>query len=79
MVPGVQLKNICVWTKTTPGHGSFYRSQHELVFVYKRGRAPHINTFELGQNGRTRSNVWSYAGANAFRASRMDELKCTRR
>jgi DNA modification methylase len=70
-----ELKNICVWTKTTPGQGSFYRSQHELVFVYKRGQAPHINTFELGQHGRTRSNVWTYAGVNAFRAGRMDELK----
>ncbi len=70
-----ELKNICVWTKTTPGQGSFYRSQHELVFVYKRGTEPHLNTFELGQHGRTRSNVWSYAGANTFRAGRMDELK----
>jgi DNA modification methylase len=70
-----ELKNICVWTKTTPGQGSFYRSQHELVFVYKRGQSPHINTFELGQHGRTRSNVWSYAGVNTFRAGRMDELK----
>ena len=70
-----ELKNICVWTKTTPGQGSFYRSQHELVFVYKRGKAPHLNTFELGQHGRTRSNVWSYAGANTFRTGRMEELK----
>jgi hypothetical protein len=53
-----ELKNICVWTKTTPGQGSFYRSQYELVFVYKRGKAPHLNTFELGQHGPTRSNVW---------------------
>lgn len=70
-----ELKNMCVWTKTTPGQGSFYRSQHELVFVYKHGTAPHINTFELGQYGRTRSNVWNYPGANTFRAGRMDELK----
>ncbi|HLH95679.1 MAG TPA: DNA methyltransferase [Xanthobacteraceae bacterium] len=70
-----ELKNICVWVKTTPGQGSFYRSQHELVFIYKRGRAPHLNTFELGQHGRSRSNVWTYAGANTFRAGRMDELK----
>lgn len=69
-----ELKNICVWAKTTPGQGSFYRSQHELVFVYKKGLTPHINTFELGQHGRTRSNVWTYAGANAFRAGRLDEL-----
>jgi DNA modification methylase len=70
-----ELKNICVWAKTTPGQGSFYRSQHELVFVFKRGASPHLNTFELGQHGRTRSNVWTYPGANAFRAGRMDELK----
>jgi hypothetical protein len=70
-----ELKNICVWAKTTPGQGTFYRSQHELVFVFKKGEAPHINTFELGQHGRTRSNVWSYPGANAFRAGRLDELR----
>jgi DNA modification methylase len=70
-----ELKNICVWAKSNAGQGSFYRSQHELVFVYKRGRAPHINTFELGQHGRSRSNVWNYAGVNSFRAGRMDELK----
>src|SRR6516164_2365137 len=70
-----ELKNICVWVKTTPGQGSFYRSQHELVFVYKQGQAPHLNTFELGQHGRSRSNVWTYPGVNTFRAGQMDELK----
>jgi DNA modification methylase len=70
-----ELKNICIWNKATPGQGSFYRSQHEFVFVYKKGSAAHLNTFELGQHGRMRSNVWTYTGANAFRANRMDELK----
>jgi DNA modification methylase len=70
-----ELKNVCVWVKTSPGQGSFYRSQHELVFIYKRGKTPHLNTFELGQHGRTRTNVWTYAGANTFRAGRIDELK----
>jgi DNA modification methylase len=60
--------------KTNAGQGSFYRSQHEFVFVYKSGDAPHINNFELGQHGRNRSNVWTYAGVNAFRAGRMDDL-----
>jgi len=69
-----ESKNICVWAKTTPGQGSFYRSQHELVFVYKRGTSPHLNTFGLGAQGRSRSNVWTYPGANSFRAGRMDEL-----
>ena len=70
-----ELKNICVWTKSNAGMGSFYRSQHEFIFVYKRGRAAHINTFELGQHGRSRTNVWTYPGVNSFRAGRMDELK----
>lgn len=70
-----ELKNICVWAKTTPGQGTFYRSQHEFIFVFKTGNAPHINTFELGQHGRTRSNVWTYPGVNTFRPGRMDELR----
>jgi DNA modification methylase len=69
------LKNVCVWVKTNAGQGSFYRSQHELVFVFKHGDAEHLNTFELGQHGRTRTNVWNYAGANSFRAGRMDDLR----
>ena len=70
-----ELKNLCVWSKSNAGQGSFYRSQHELVFVFKHGTAPHVNTFELGQYGRTRTNVWHYAGVNSFRAGRLDELK----
>jgi len=70
-----ELKNICVWCKSNGGQGSFYRNTHEFVFVYKRGTATHLNTFELGQHGRSRTNVWNYAGANTFRAGRMDDLK----
>jgi hypothetical protein len=69
------LKNMCVWVKSNAGQGSFYRSQHELVLVFKHGHAPHLNNFGLGASGRTRSNVWRYAGVNSFRAGRMDELK----
>ena len=69
-----ELKNLVVWTKTNAGQGTFYRSQHELIFVYKNGDGPHTNNFELGQHGRNRSNVWTYAGVNSFRAGRMDEL-----
>jgi DNA modification methylase len=54
--------------------GTFYRSKHELIFVWKNGTAPHINTFELGQHGRSRSNVWDYAGVNTFKPGRLDEL-----
>ena len=69
-----ELKNLIVWVKTTPGMGTFFRSQHELIFVFKNGEAAHLNNFELGQHGRNRSNVWTYAGVNTFRKGRMDEL-----
>ncbi len=69
-----ELKNIVVWNKTNAGQGSFYRSQHELILVFKLGEMPHLNNFELGQHGRHRSNVWSYAGANTFRRGRMKDL-----
>lgn len=70
-----ELKNLCVWAKTNAGMGSFYRSQHELVFAFKHGTASHINNFGLGETGRHRSNLWTYPGANTFRAGRMDDLK----
>lgn len=54
--------------------GAFYRSRHELVFAFKKGTAPHINSFELGQHGRYRTNVWEYRGVNTMRAGRMEEL-----
>lgn len=59
------LKNICVWDKGTAGMGSLYRSQHEFVFVFKNGTAPHINNVELGKHGRYRTNVWKYPGMHA--------------
>ena len=55
--------------------GSFYRSKHELVFAFKHGTAPHVNTFGLGQHGRHRSNVWDYPGVNSFRPDRLEELR----
>jgi hypothetical protein len=69
-----ELKNICVWAKTNAGMGSLYRSQHELIIVCKNGSAPHINNIELGRHGRTRSNVWDHAGANAFGQTRDEDL-----
>lgn len=68
------LLNLCVWAKTNGGMGSLYRSQHELVFVFRVGKEPHRNNVELGRHGRNRSNVWSYAGVNTFRAGRLEEL-----
>jgi DNA modification methylase len=69
-----ELKNICVWVKSNGGMGSLYRSQHELVAVFKNGTAPHINNVELGQHGRNRTNVWTYPGLNSFGAGREETL-----
>ena len=63
--------NIVVWVKSTPGQGSFYRSQHEFVVVFRAGEAAHLNNIELGRHGRSRSNVWNYRGVNTFGAGRM--------
>ena len=68
------LKNLCVWAESNGGMGTFYRSRHELIFAFKNGTAPHINTFELGQTGRYRTNVWEYAGVNSFGRDRDDSL-----
>lgn len=69
-----ELKNLCVWNKTNGGMGTFYRSKHELVFVYKIGTAPHTNTFGLGDSGRYRTNVWDYPGISSISANRTEEL-----
>ena len=70
-----ELKNLVVWSKTNAGMGTFYRSQHELIAVYKNGKAKHINNFGLGESGRHRSNVWSYAGMNTLTRERTEELQ----
>jgi 16S rRNA G966 N2-methylase RsmD len=69
------MLNLIAWVKSNAGQGSFYRSQHELIGVFRVGCAPHLNAIELGRHGRSRSNVWKYAGANTFRAGRMDDLQ----
>lgn len=61
-----EVKNLVVWNKMSGGMGSFYRSQHELIVVFKAGTAPHVNNIELGVHGRYRTNVWDHPGANAF-------------
>lgn len=71
---GLEYKKLCVWNKTNAGMGSFYRSKHELVFVFKAGSAPHANNFSLGETGRLRSNVWDYAGVNVPGKSRTEAL-----
>jgi DNA modification methylase len=69
------MLNLVVWAKTNAGQGSFYRSQHELIAVFRCGDGPHLNNVELGRHGRSRSNVWEYAGVNSFGKGRLDDLQ----
>jgi len=69
-----EVKALCIWNKDNGGMGSLYRSKHELVFVFKKGTAPHVNNILLGRFGRNRTNVWNYPGANSLRDGRRDEL-----
>lgn len=68
----LELKNLCIWDKGVGGMGSLYRSQHELVFVYKSGQEAHTNNIQLGRFGRNRTNIWHYPGVNSF-ARKTDE------
>ena len=69
-----EWKNLLVWNKTNAGQGSFYRSKHELIAVFKNGAAPHVNNFGLGANGRYRANVLDYPGVNCLHPARRGEL-----
>ncbi len=66
--------NLCVWNKSNAGMGSLYRSRHELVFVYRVGKAAHFNAVELGRHGRYRTNVWDYPSVNSFLGNRRADL-----
>ncbi len=60
------LLNLCVWVKDNGGMGSFYRSRHELIFVFRNGKSAHRNNVQLGQYGRNRTNVWEFSGINTL-------------
>lgn len=70
-----QMLNLIAWVKSNGGQGSFYRSQHEMIAVYRCGDEGHLNNIELGKHGRNRTNVWQYAGVNSFGKSRMSDLQ----
>jgi DNA modification methylase len=72
---GLKPLNLIVWMKTNAGMGSLYRSQHELLPLFKKGAAPHINNVELGKRGRWRSNVWTYPGASSLGSDARRGLK----
>ncbi|WP_109486856.1 site-specific DNA-methyltransferase [Occallatibacter savannae] len=61
-----ELLNVCIWVKNSGGMGSFYRSQHEMVFVFRKGKESHRNNVQLGRFGRNRTNVWQYPGVQTM-------------
>jgi len=69
-----ELKNVIAWVKPNGGMGSFYRSQHELIAIFKHGTAAHVNNIQLGRLGRHRTNVWQYPGASGFSKTRGKDL-----
>ena len=69
-----EFKNLCVWNKSNAGMGSLYRSKHEFIFVFKVGKAAHINNVALGRHGRHRTNVWDYPSQNTLNRSAKGKL-----
>jgi hypothetical protein len=65
----------CCADATNAGMGSLYRSQHELLPLFKNGSAPHVNNIELGKRGHWRSNVWTYPGASSLGSDARRGLK----
>jgi DNA modification methylase len=72
---GLVPLNLIVWAKSNADMGSLYRSQHELLPLFKKGTAPHINNVEVGKRGRWRSNVWTYPGASSLGSDARRGLK----
>lgn len=70
-----EWKNLLVWNKSNAGQGSFYRSKHELVSVFKSGTGPHSNNFRLGGQGRYRTNVLDYPSVNSLDPARRGDLE----
>jgi DNA modification methylase len=72
---GLISLNLIVWAKTNAGMGSLYRSQHELLPLFKKGAAPHVNNIALGKRGRHRTNVWVYPGASSLGSDAREGLQ----
>ena len=69
----IMPKNLIVWNKNNAGMGSFYRSKHEFVYVFKNGDEKHLSNVNLGD--RFRSNVWDYPISTSFNNADKEELK----
>jgi hypothetical protein len=57
---GLTPLDLVVWAKANAGMGSLYASQHELLPLFKKGSAAHVNNLSIGKRGRQRTNLWTY-------------------
>jgi DNA modification methylase len=62
----MEFKDLCVWVRDDAEQGSLYRSQHELVFVFRNCKMPNGDNLQLHQHDPHRSNVWRYRRASAL-------------
>ena len=69
-----ELLNILVWNKGVGGQGALYRSQHELIPVFKK-KGKHQNNIKLGKYGRYRTNILDYPGVRATNPASLELLK----
>jgi DNA modification methylase len=75
MAEGLTPLDLIVWAKTTARRPSLYRSQHELLPLFKKGNAAHVNNIAPGKRGRRRSNLWSYPSASSIGSSARNGLQ----
>jgi len=57
--------DLVVWAKANAGAGGLYRSQHELLPLFKKGSASHVNNLSFGKRARSRTNLWTYPGGSS--------------
>jgi DNA modification methylase len=58
------LETVAVWIKSAADRGSLYRSQHELIGVFKSGTGGPTNNISRSKRGRGRTNLWHYKSAS---------------
>jgi hypothetical protein len=73
-----ELKDLCVWTNAPTSAGSFYRSEHELVFVFERPGPSLASWRRVASPGGRRSNVWNHAAVEAVDAGRLSKAAIPR-
>jgi hypothetical protein len=72
---GLTPFDLVVWAKSNAGTGRLYQSQHELLPLFKKGSASHVNNRSVGKKGRHRTNVWTYPDASSLGSGKRGGLQ----